>query len=149
MGKKSLMMEKVLTNLIIKECNKDTFSLNFTYLGKSFKGSVVRVGTKYHVNLKGNSYTIDLTQKDTNKDNSLTTLDKAKLVAPITGIVKEVLVTEQQAVKADEILIRIEAMKMVLNIKATNNGIVKSIKVKEAQKVAINDLIMEMEYNEG
>jgi len=66
----------------------------------------------------------------------------ADIVAPMPGTIKEIIVKAGDAVKEDEELIILEAMKMENPIVATANGTVKEIKVKEGDKVNTNDVLV-------
>lgn len=62
----------------------------------------------------------------------------------IPGTVLKVLVNEGDAVKANQSLIIIGAMKMETNIVASADGIVESILVKEGQEVTTGELLLQL-----
>jgi biotin carboxyl carrier protein len=64
------------------------------------------------------------------------------VVAPMPGTIKEIIVKAGDAVKEDEELIILEAMKMENPIVAPSNGTVKEIKVKEGDKVNTSQVLV-------
>ncbi|MCD6570676.1 MAG: acetyl-CoA carboxylase biotin carboxyl carrier protein subunit [Deltaproteobacteria bacterium] len=65
-----------------------------------------------------------------------------EIVAPMPGIVAEVLVDIGDEVSTDQELIFIEAMKMEIPICSTSDGKVKEIKVKEKDKVEADQILI-------
>ncbi len=57
------------------------------------------------------------------------------IVAPIPGTILKILAEEGQKIEAGQIVIKMEAMKMENEIKATSSGYVKKILVKESESV--------------
>ncbi len=66
------------------------------------------------------------------------------VLAPIPGIVLEVLVKEGQRVEAGEILLRIEAMKMENNIFSPRAGVVAKIVVDVGSEVRDSQELLEI-----
>lgn len=66
------------------------------------------------------------------------------LVAPMTGKVIKVAVTEAQCVNEGDILVIIEAMKMENQIRAETEGVVGQIKVSEGSAVKVGDLLLSL-----
>ena len=64
------------------------------------------------------------------------------VVAPMPGTIKEIIVKVGDAVKEDEELVILEAMKMENPIVAPSNGTVKEIKVKEGDKVNTSQILV-------
>jgi biotin carboxyl carrier protein len=64
------------------------------------------------------------------------------VVAPMPGTIKEIIVKTGDAVKEDEELVILEAMKMENPIVAPSNGTVKEIKVKEGDKVNTSQVLV-------
>jgi biotin carboxyl carrier protein len=64
------------------------------------------------------------------------------VIAPMPGTIKEIIVKAGDAVKEDEELIILEAMKMENPIVAPGNGTVKEIKVKEGDKVNTSQVLV-------
>ncbi|MBS4535050.1 pyruvate carboxylase [Clostridium sp. D2Q-14] len=65
--------------------------------------------------------------------------------ANIPGIIAKILVNEGDNVKENQTLMILEAMKMEVNIKATNNGIVESLEVKEGQQIKSGELLLKLQ----
>lgn len=61
--------------------------------------------------------------------------DKKTLTSPINGVILEIPVKEGQAVKQNDVLFILEAMKMKTNISSPQTGKIKSIKVKVGDKI--------------
>lgn len=77
---------------------------------------------------------------------SKTASDKIdKIVAPMPGLVLNILVQPGQEVNKGDSLIILEAMKMENVIKSAGTGIVKNIVVKQKDAVEKNQLLIEME----
>jgi biotin carboxyl carrier protein len=68
----------------------------------------------------------------------------AKVKSPLPGTIFKVKVKEGDVVKAGDVLLVLEAMKMENNILAETEGTVKNINVKEADVVLQDDLLMEI-----
>jgi biotin carboxyl carrier protein len=71
------------------------------------------------------------------------------LVAPMVGVVAEVLVTEGQAVDAYQPLCIVEAMKVMATVDAPFAGIVKKVLVEKGQRVAHGELLVQLESQSG
>ncbi len=65
------------------------------------------------------------------------------LLCPMPGLVKQVLVSEGQEVKAGEALCMVEAMKMENVLRAEKDVTVKKINAKEGDSLAVDAVIME------
>ena len=65
--------------------------------------------------------------------------------SPLPGTVFKILVKQGDSVKAGDILLVIESMKMENNILAEKAGIVKTIFVSEKQAILQNDALLEIE----
>lgn len=65
--------------------------------------------------------------------------------SPVAGVVIKVNVQPGQEIKADELMIVLEAMKMETNVTAHHPGKVKSIKVAEGDPVKVNQVVVEFE----
>lgn len=68
--------------------------------------------------------------------------DNKTLVAPLNGIVLEIIAKPNQPVKVDDVLIIIEAMKMKTNISSPIDGIIDSIEVAVTDRVEIGQLLV-------
>jgi pyruvate carboxylase len=64
--------------------------------------------------------------------------------APMPGKVFKIIVKPGSEVKAGDVLMVTEAMKMETNIKAKSDGLVMEVKFKEGDKVEKDDLVIVM-----
>jgi len=67
------------------------------------------------------------------------------LRSPVTGIVIKVNVEPGQAVKANDLVVVLEAMKMETNVTAQGAGKVKNVRVKVGDSVKSGQVIVEFE----
>jgi acetyl-CoA carboxylase biotin carboxyl carrier protein len=67
------------------------------------------------------------------------------VVAPMPGKIKEIIVKVGDAVKEDDEILILEAMKMENPIVADGDGTVKEIKVKVGDKVTGNQVLVVLE----
>ena len=66
------------------------------------------------------------------------------LMAPMPGTVVKVLVEEGQQVRRGDVLIKLEAMKMELPIRAPHDGSVKAIRCREGEMVQAGVRLLDM-----
>jgi len=71
--------------------------------------------------------------------------DKKSLTSPINGVVLEIPVKEGQAVKENDILFIVEAMKMKTNISSPQTGKIKAIKVKANETIEAGRVLLTFE----
>jgi biotin carboxyl carrier protein len=71
--------------------------------------------------------------------------DKKTLTSPINGVVLEIPVKEGQAVKENDTLFILEAMKMKTNISSPQAGKVKSIKAKVGDRIESGQVLLHFE----
>lgn len=67
------------------------------------------------------------------------------LRSPVTGIVIKVNAEPGQVVKANDLVVVLEAMKMETNVTAQNAGKVKSVRVAQGDSVKVGQVIVEFE----
>lgn len=67
------------------------------------------------------------------------------LTAPLTGVVKEIKAAEGRKVKAGEVVIVMEAMKMDIDINAQASGTVQEVYVRQGDSVSANQQLMKIE----
>lgn len=63
----------------------------------------------------------------------------------LPGTIKEILVKEGDVVKKGQLLLILEAMKMLNRIVAPESGTISEINVKEGDKISKNHLMIKME----
>ncbi len=66
-----------------------------------------------------------------------------QLLCPMPGLVKSIMVTPGQEVKAGEPLAIVEAMKMENVLRAERDGTVQTIQAKEGDSLAVDAVILE------
>ncbi len=71
--------------------------------------------------------------------------DKKILTSPINGLILQIPVKEGDAVKQNDILFVLEAMKMKTNISSPQTGKIKSIKVKVSDKIEAGQALLTFE----
>jgi methylmalonyl-CoA carboxyltransferase 1.3S subunit len=72
--------------------------------------------------------------------------DEAKVVrSPLAGVVSRLIVKPGQQVKANELLLLLEAMKMEIKIPAQTAGTVKSVEVASGDAVRPNQILVCLE----
>ena len=104
------------------------------------KSVVIKInGRTYPVELK-DKFDILLEKMGMNSQN----LGKANNIkSPMPGLIIELKVKDGDVVKANDILLILEAMKMENIIKSPREGIVKSVKVKEGDTVEKSQVLIE------
>ena len=65
--------------------------------------------------------------------------------SPVAGVVNKVNVKPGQDIKANDVLIVLEAMKMETNVAAAVDGKVKAIRVAQGDSVKVNQIVVELE----
>jgi len=67
------------------------------------------------------------------------------VVAPLPGVVIEILVNEGDTVNSDDVVLILEAMKMENKIQAHTSGTVTSIEVREGDSVNESDIMIKID----
>jgi len=71
--------------------------------------------------------------------------DEKVYQSPVNGLVIRVNVTPEQELKAGDLILVLEAMKMETSISAHHAGKVKSVNVKTGQPVKLHQVLVELE----
>lgn len=71
-------------------------------------------------------------------------VDKGNVLAPIPGTVLDIIVKVKDHVRADDVVLILEAMKMESEINAGTDGIVKAINVSKGDSVQENEVLIEI-----
>lgn len=118
---------------------------------KSYRAEIVKIdrGTKaIIIKINNRSFSVQLKdkfdlllEKMGIANNSVGKVNIVK--APMPGLIVGMKVKEGDAVKANDALLVLEAMKMENTIKSPADGIVKSIKVKAGDNVEKNQVLIE------
>jgi len=75
--------------------------------------------------------------------HKMATKHQTGLKAPMPGLIVDVMVNENDEIKAGQPLIVLEAMKMENVLKAQEDGKVKTLKIKQGDRVEKNQVLME------
>lgn len=137
---------------------------NFKINGNEYQTTVEQNGELLQVTVNGKSYAAELLQ-DEAAPKPIAAAPKAAAAAapaaaaaapkaptgagkvvesPLPGVVVSIAVTEGQAVKAGDLLLTLEAMKMENAIQADNAGTVTKILVSNGQSVQSGDPLVEI-----
>ncbi|MCF8273630.1 MAG: hypothetical protein K9I95_07345 [Flavobacteriaceae bacterium] len=138
-----------------------TFKINENNYGVkivSHESNVIELevnGTSYSVKLKEEIKTLKtptLVRKPAKavnlelvKVNPVSTSGKAKVLAPIPGIILSVNINVGDTIKENDLLLVLEAMKMENSIVAEKAGVVSAINVKVGQQVLQGEVLIEFE----
>ncbi len=121
---------------------------------KNFEKNIVDIdinGTNYKVELehevlKPKTPKLVRSKVQTTKDDAKIKSKVGKLIkAPLPGTIFKMNVKIGDNVKAGDVLLIMEAMKMENNIQSQTDGKVKSVMVKEGDIVLQNDILVELE----
>ena len=113
----------------------------------------------YKVKVNGKSYIVELesieestksmaetkkepTKEKVEKKESSKAVDCTEILSPIQGNVIDVKVSVGQKVKAGDILLLIEAMKLENEVNSSVDGEVKEVLVSKGQNVSTNELLI-------
>ena len=118
---------------------------------KSYRAEVVKtdVATKTCViKINGRTYPVELKDKfdlllEKMGMNSQAASKVNNIKAPMPGLIIDLKVKEGDVVKANDVLLILEAMKMENIIKSPGEGIVKSVKVKKGDSVEKSQVLIE------
>ncbi|SFR36730.1 oxaloacetate decarboxylase, alpha subunit [Pseudidiomarina maritima] len=107
----------------------------------------------YDVRVDGRTFTVEVapTGQITSATPTATQAKKSQptelkeVKAPLAGNVFKVQVEQGQSVKAGDVLIILEAMKMETDIKAEHDGTVASLTTKEGASVNVGDVLLTLE----
>jgi len=96
------------------------------------------------LNINSSLYKTRLNSKYTNR-KPYKAVDPGLVLSFIPGTIVDILVVPGQIVKRDDLLIILDAMKMLNHIKCKVNGVVKSVLVNKGDKVAKGIVLLEIE----
>ena len=111
----------------------------------------------YQVKVNGEQFTVEVgpageiksaqpsTAQEANESSAPAGGAGKEITAPLAGNVFKVLVKAGQQVKAGDVLIVVEAMKMETDIKAEHDGKVVSVEVSEGDSIAAGDTLLTVE----
>lgn len=111
--------------------------------GKMKSGYIVRDGTSYWFHCDGRTFLVE----DENA-RSAKKMQKAKnplqIVAPMPGKIIKVFANPGKTVKAGDVVVAMEAMKMEYSLKAEVTGVVRAVYCKEADQVTLGKVLVQL-----
>jgi biotin carboxyl carrier protein len=118
---------------------------------KSYRAEVVKVDTAtktFTLKINGNLHTVALKSKfdlllDKMGMNNGSSGKVNNIKAPMPGLIIALKVKEGDAVKQNDPLLILEAMKMENIIKSPGDGVVKHVKIKKGDSVEKNQVLIE------
>lgn len=117
--------------------------------GRSYEMLIDSTRYNYLVTLRGEQYAVQVEDERTRRLNASRKLDlpegELAVMAPIPGLVVRVLVSEGEAIKEDQPLVLLEAMKMENELRAARDGVVRQVKVVAGQRVEQNAVLIVLE----
>ena len=100
---------------------------------------VAKVGDVWWVHHSGRIFTMERIEAGASSDEHL-----GGLVAPMPGVVLDVLVSAGQSVEAGQTLMILEAMKMETEVRAPRSGKIASIDVSEGDAVDVGEPLLQL-----
>jgi biotin carboxyl carrier protein len=125
-------------------------TLSFIVDGRSVLAIVARDRDKKHVWIDGRTYLIQSgkeEQRRAERGDDRVQRGKSVVTAPMPGKVVKVCVAEKEAVRKNQTLAIVEAMKMENEIKSPLEGFVKKIHVSAGDLVDSEKTLLELEPN--
>ena len=114
----------------------------------------------YTVNVEGQSFVVEVSQGGditqiipstvpsapvvTQSADVSSGVVKSSMAAPLSGNIFKVLVANGQAVKAGEVVIILEAMKMETEVRANEDGVVTNLAVKQGDSVTVGSTLLDL-----
>jgi 3-methylcrotonyl-CoA carboxylase alpha subunit len=120
--------------------------ITMTINGKVTKCNIATEGNQRHIFIHGDVYRFNRVEAGS-RPASFDALPSA-ITSPISGKVTAMAAADGDAVKAGQVIITIEAMKMEYQIKAPYDGKVEKINFKVGDQVDIGELLVQMEKKE-
>ena len=120
--------------------------------GNSYNAELIRGenGKSYDINMFYRSFHVDIVDtqaKYLRMKKGAEERQDDKIVAPMPGKVVKINVSIGDAVKAGDIVLVLEAMKMQSNYKVTSDCTIKDILVQEGDSVNANQVLITLELN--
>jgi acetyl/propionyl-CoA carboxylase alpha subunit len=145
---KITISEKELSKLLITQVSPELIQINYKNKNYEFRIESIAMD-KNEVELKHLKRKLTIRIEDHLQQiiqslgyNSLKSKHTDSLLAPMPGLVIEVVAKAGDEVKKGDHLISLEAMKMENILKAAHDGIIKEVKVKKSDKVEKNQVLL-------
>lgn len=118
--------------------------------GKSYNAQLIRQdkSKKYQINTFSSSFNVEIVDtqaKYLQMKKKAMDMPEDKITSPMSGKIISIPVSEGQSIKAGDVLIVVEAMKMQNNYKASSDGKVKNILVKEGDTINGNQILITLD----
>jgi glutaconyl-CoA/methylmalonyl-CoA decarboxylase subunit gamma len=135
-------------SIVIEKQPGDEYIINFN--DEKHIGEIISLKQNHCVvSINGNTYNLSIeTERSYKRLKQLkkeTTQTNLKLLAPLPGVINDVLVTTNQKVNKGEALLILEAMKMQNEIQSPATGVIKNINVKKGECIIKNQAMLELE----
>jgi 3-methylcrotonyl-CoA carboxylase alpha subunit len=127
---------------------QDGFSFLMENYLRSMRVITFQRGNETLVSVHFNGNTFEFTRPDPLSGRTDDKLSASAVIAPMTGVVRLVNVSEKSKVEAGERVIVIEAMKMEMALEAPRDGIVSAISCKVGQAVESGSILLQLEEDE-
>ncbi len=121
----------------------DKNTLNITINAKRFKQAFNQNTETLTLYKNGQSFIFKPFKANFNADD--TQNSEANLKAPMPGVITQVLVSKNTAVKKDDVLITLEAMKIEYSIRAPHDGVINQAFFQVGDQVKAGDELVEFE----
>ena len=107
---------------------------------------VTEESTAFNVQIAGRGYEVETVRRSRRRGEETDQFvnGKWRLIAPLTGVVVEVRVGVGDAVERGTVLMVVEAMKMLNELKSRVEGTVSAVLVEEGQRVEIGTALVEI-----
>ena len=126
------------------ECRQMGEGLYRTKSGRTLSFAWAWAGQELHLWLEGAQYVFQ--KAETRRRGTATTADASgDVLAPMTGAILEVLVSEGERVERNQTVVIMESMKMELVITAPRDGFVRRVAVQPGQQVERGMRLVELE----
>ena len=111
--------------------------------GKIRSGYILRDGSNYWFHHGGRTFLIeDESARSAKKAQKVS--NPLQVIAPMPGKIIKTFAVPGKTVKAGDVVIVMEAMKMEYSLKAETTGIVRSVNCKEADQVTQGKLLVQL-----
>lgn len=111
--------------------------------GKIHSGYVLRDGNTYWVHYQGRTFLVEDENARTSKKSQKGS-NPLQIVAPMPGKIIKTHVVPGNAVKAGDVIVVMEAMKMEYSLKAEADGIVQGVACKEGDQVTLGKILVQL-----
>ena len=112
--------------------------------GEIVSGYLLKDGTNYWLHVNGRAFYIEEESSRSGK-KAVQAADPGKIVAPMPGRIIKVTHSVGTTVKAGEVLVVLEAMKMEYSLKTEVHGTIKAVHCREGDQVTLGKTLLQLE----